>query len=163
MEADFAELVRANESQVYSLAWHYLRNRPRAEELAQDVFLDLYRNLGAIQSEDHARHWLRVAICRRCLDETRRRRFEPVNGLDHAPEPAGPAEPGDPLLADFLERMVASLGGPARMVMILRYQEDLDPADIAAVLDMPLATVKSHLHRSLEKLREKLTRKGVKA
>jgi len=48
------------------------------------------------------------------------------------------------------------------VVMILRYQEDLDPMDIARALDMPIATVKSHLQRSLALLREKLSRiKGV--
>jgi RNA polymerase sigma-70 factor (ECF subfamily) len=43
--------------------------------------------------------------------------------------------------------------------MILRYQEDLDPTDIAQALDMPIATVKSHLQRSLALLRDKLSRK----
>jgi RNA polymerase sigma-70 factor (ECF subfamily) len=47
------------------------------------------------------------------------------------------------------------------MVMVLRYQEDLDPSEIAELLVMPLATVKSHLHRSLAALREKLARRGV--
>jgi RNA polymerase sigma-70 factor (ECF subfamily) len=46
------------------------------------------------------------------------------------------------------------------MVMILRYQEDLDPAEIGQVMEMPVATVKSHLQRSLALLREKLTRRG---
>ena len=45
--------------------------------------------------------------------------------------------------------------------MILRYQEDLDPAEIADILEMPLGTVKSHLQRSLALLREKLERRGL--
>ena len=49
----------------------------------------------------------------------------------------------------------------ARMVMVLRYQEDLEPAEIAELIEMPLATVKSHLHRSLAMLRQKLARRGV--
>jgi RNA polymerase sigma-70 factor (ECF subfamily) len=47
------------------------------------------------------------------------------------------------------------------MVMVLRYQEDLDPAEIARILEMPLGTVKSHLQRSLALLREKLARRGL--
>jgi RNA polymerase sigma-70 factor (ECF subfamily) len=43
----------------------------------------------------------------------------------------------------------------------LRYQEDLDPAEIADILEMPLGTVKSHLQRSLALLREKLERRGL--
>jgi RNA polymerase sigma-70 factor (ECF subfamily) len=45
-----------------------------------------------------------------------------------------------------------------RLVVILRYQEDLEPAEIAQLLEMPVATVKSHLHRSLDVLRDKLAR-----
>jgi RNA polymerase sigma-70 factor (ECF subfamily) len=59
----------------------------------------------------------------------------------------------DPLAAAQLHRLLLQLQPDARAVMLLRYQEDLDPTDIVAVLDMPLATVKSHLRRSLEWLR----------
>ena len=62
----------------------------------------------------------------------------------------------------MLRELVAALPENARVVMILRYQEDLDPMDIAQALDMPIATVKSHLQRSLALLRDKLSRtKGV--
>ena len=57
-----------------------------------------------------------------------------------------------------LQRLVQALPEKPRMIMVLRYQEDLEPAEIAAVVGMPLATVKSHLQRSLAMLREKLTR-----
>jgi RNA polymerase sigma-70 factor (ECF subfamily) len=53
---------------------------------------------------------------------------------------------------------VASLPEKPRLIVILRYQEDMRPEDIAEVLAMPLATVKSHLQRSLAMLREKATR-----
>jgi RNA polymerase sigma-70 factor (ECF subfamily) len=62
------------------------------------------------------------------------------------------------MLSRALARLVASLAEKPRMVMILRYQEDLGPAEIAQVLDMPVATVKSHLQRSLDILRDKLAR-----
>ncbi|MES1260618.1 MAG: sigma factor-like helix-turn-helix DNA-binding protein [Acidobacteriota bacterium] len=53
------------------------------------------------------------------------------------------------------------LPGKARMVLLLRYQEDLDPGEIAALLAMPVSTVKSHLHRSLALLRGKLRKQEV--
>jgi RNA polymerase sigma-70 factor (ECF subfamily) len=53
---------------------------------------------------------------------------------------------------------VAALPERPRLIVILRYQEDLEPAEIAEVLELPLNTVKSHLRRSLAILREKLNR-----
>jgi RNA polymerase sigma-70 factor (ECF subfamily) len=57
--------------------------------------------------------------------------------------------------------LVAALPEKARMVVVLRYQEDLAPAEIAEALEMPISTVKSHLHRSLTLLRGRLEKKGI--
>jgi len=57
-------------------------------------------------------------------------------------------------------RLIARLPERSRMIVILRFQEDLDPAEIAEVLGIPLGTVKSNLHRSLAVLRGKLQREG---
>ena len=57
-----------------------------------------------------------------------------------------------------LRQLIATLPENPRMVMVLRYQEDLMPEEIAALLEMPVRTVKSHLQRSLTILREKIER-----
>ena len=80
--------------------------------------------------------------------------------LDEVREPAQPAVGGDPMLDATLGRLVSALPEKARLVVILRYQEDLDPADISEVLNMPVRTVKSHLRRSLEALRSKMAAIG---
>ncbi len=67
-----------------------------------------------------------------------------------------PEEFHDPVLERSLRTLLADLTPPARAVLLLRYQEDLDPVDIAKTLDMPVNTVKSHLKRSLETLRQGL-------
>ena len=59
---------------------------------------------------------------------------------------------------ETLRELVATLPETPRMIVVLRYREDLDPSEIADRIGMPVATVKSHLHRSLEMLREKLER-----
>lgn len=153
----FAEIVRCHQSMVYSIALHFLSDSASVEELAQDVFLQLHANLGKLRSGDHIKFWLRKVTGHRCIDYRRRRNLPQVS-LDDVPEPAAPGRPGDPLLSGKLRRFVASLPEKARLVVILRYQEDMDAAEIAETLDMPLATVKSHLQRSLALLREKLTR-----
>lgn len=143
---------------VFGLAYHFLHDRGVAEELAQEVFLELHRHFGTIESARHLVFWLRKVTSRRCIDHTRRRAFWPKFRLDEVPEPASPVRLADPMLSRALARLVASLPEKAKLVVILRYQEDLDPADISQVLDMPVATVKSHLQRSLAMLRDKLAR-----
>jgi len=154
----FAEIVREHQAMVFSLAYYFLRDRGLAEELAQEVFLELHRSLASIQSPAHLVFWLRKVASRRCIDQTRRRLFWPKLRLEDVPEPAARTREADPLLTRALARLVASLPEKPRMVVILRFQEDLDPSEIADVLDMPLSTVKSHLQRSLAMLRDKLAR-----
>ena len=156
-ERNFADLVRRHQSMVFSIAQHFLADRAAAEELAQDVFLQLHANLHTLKSEEHMTFWLRKVTAHRCIDYQRRRRLPQVS-LDGAPEPSAPMQSADLFLAKRLRQFVASLPESPRLIVILRYQEDMGPEDIAKVLGMPLATVKSHLQRSLAMLREKVTR-----
>jgi RNA polymerase sigma-70 factor, ECF subfamily len=150
----FAELVNDHEAMVYSLALHFGNDRGRAEEIAQDAFLQLYRNLGCIESRAHLVHWLRQVTVRRCTDNVRRTRMVAVP-LE-AVELASNDRPGDPFLARKMRDLIASLPDMQRAVVILRYQEDLDPSEICHIVGVPVNTVKSHLHRALQSLRRKL-------
>jgi len=158
----FAVLVRQHQSMVFSIACAVLRDRSLAEEVAQDVFLELHRVLPLLESPAHLVNWLRRATAHRSIDRQRRQRtwLRFLWPLEQAPEPASPALQGDILLAGTLRQLIASLPAKPRLVMILRYQEDMEPTEIAEVLNMPLGTVKSHLQRSLKLLRDKLARHG---
>ena len=130
-----------------------------AEEIAQDIFLDLYRNIGRIESAAHLTFWLRRSTTNRCIDYSRKLAYRtevPINDTFH---PATSGELGDMLLDESVRRQVAKLPEWQRAIIVLRYQEDMDPVDIAGVLNIPLNTVKSRLHRALGTLREALQRK----
>ncbi|MGA9980557.1 MAG: sigma-70 family RNA polymerase sigma factor [Candidatus Sulfotelmatobacter sp.] len=159
---DFAEIVRRHQSMVFSIALRFLADPPAAEELAQDVFMQLHAKLSTLKSPDHVVFWLRKVTSHRCIDRMRRRRMPQVS-LEDLPESAvlessPDVEPADPFLSRRLQQLVASLPGKARLMVILRYQEDLSAEDIAQVLEMPAATVKSHLQRALAMLRDKVVR-----
>jgi RNA polymerase sigma-70 factor (ECF subfamily) len=154
----FAEVVRQHQSMVFSLAYHFLQDRPLAEDVTQDVFLQLYREQDSLTTEQHVRFWLRKVASHRCIDAARRRKVRPRLALEDIREPAARETFRDPILSETLRKLVATLPETARMVVLLRYQEDMDPSEIAETIGMPVATVKSHLHRSLEMLREKMQR-----
>jgi len=158
---DFDELMREHRAMVFSVLWHFLHDRDLAEELAQDVFLSLHKNMGAIDSPAHAGLWLRKVAVQRAIDAGRRRLRRPQVSLEEVREPFVRPPSADPMLGDMLRRLIATLPEGPRMAMVLRYQEDLDPAEIAETMGIPLGTVKSHIARSVAMLREKLERRGV--
>lgn len=154
----FVEVLRAHQSMVFSIAYHFLRNRDAAEEVAQDVFMQLHQHLERLKSDAHVSFWLRRVASHRSIDYARKRKFEASVGLDDVPAPSVEANEKDHFLKRRLESLIGSLPEKPRMVMVLRYQEDMMPEEIASVLNMPVRTVKSHLQRSLAMLREKIDR-----
>ena len=154
----FEEIVREHESMVFSLACYFLRDPSRAEEVAQEAFLRLFQNLGHIESPEHLVQWLRKVTWRCAIDEHRRLSRGRETALDGIPEPAAESREGDLLLEGRLRALVASLPPRARMMVVLRYQEDLSLAEIADVMGIPVNTVKSGLSRALAVLRGKCSR-----
>jgi RNA polymerase sigma-70 factor (ECF subfamily) len=151
----FAELVDRHSSMVWSIAYHVTGDRPAAEEIAQDVFLQLFRNLAQLETESHVLFWLRQVTTRRCIDQIRRSKWKLVS-LESAATVVAREQQRDPWVEQRLLRNITALPEMQRAVVTLRYQEDLDPTEIASILDLPVNTVKSHLHRALRALRKKL-------
>ncbi|MGB7546181.1 MAG: sigma-70 family RNA polymerase sigma factor [Terracidiphilus sp.] len=155
---DFEQLVDEHQSMVFSLALRMTGDRGLAEEIAQDVFLELDRHLSKIESPQHACFWLRRVAMSRAADALRRRRVRGVDLWVEIDENHGaPPETRTSPLGSRLEDLLATLPEPQRAALVLRYQEDLTPEEIAATLGAPLATVKSHLQRGLKLLRAKAT------
>src|SRR5215831_13215591 len=127
-QPDFEQLVDEHQSMVYSLALRMTGDRGLAEEIAQDVLLELDRNLGKMQSPEHALYWVRRVAMSRSADALRRRR---VRGMDlwveidenHTPCPEERSSP----LGARLEHLLTTLPEAQRAALILRYQEDMPP------------------------------------
>ena len=154
----FADIVRQHQAMVYSIGWHFLRDRSVAEDLAQDVFLGLHKNLKTIESPSHLTNWLRQTMTRRCIDWSRRSAQKSRASLEAVKEPSAPAQHSDPFVTDHVAKAMSSLPERSRMMVVLRYQEDLDPTEIADLLAVPVGTVKSTLHRALGVMRARLER-----
>lgn len=150
----FAVLVEEHQAIVYGIAWNFFGDRWLAEEVAQDVFLQLYRFLGTIRSRSHLLFWLRQVTARKCIDALRRSGPKRVS-LGDVDVPVNPTV-SDPLIARRLLSVIASLPKMQRIILTLRYQEDLGPAEIGEMLGMPENTVKSYLHRALQALRKEV-------
>ncbi len=152
------ELVREHQSMVYSIALRICRNGGAAEEIAQDVFLELHRNLRKLSSPAHVVNWLRRVATHRTLDWLRKRERDPQRDAEEFDE--GWIRVGwhygvPSRLGSQMESLVHSLPEAHRVVIVMRYQEGLSAEEIAEVLGIPAATVKSQLQRALQLLRRK--------
>lgn len=152
----FAALVTGHQKSVFGLALRMLGSAHLAEDIAQEVFMQLHAKLTSIESPEHLRFWLRRVTANKAIDHLRRSSRLKVISLEEESQQVGTEDPGDPLLQKRLRAMLLQLTPAARAVMTLRFQDDLDPLEIARILDMPVNTVKSHLKRSLEVLRQGL-------
>jgi RNA polymerase sigma-70 factor, ECF subfamily len=155
---DFERLVDEHQSMVFSLAWRMTGDRGLAEEVAQDVFLELDRHMEKLESPEHAMNWLRRVALNRSADAMRRRKVRGVDLWVEIEEQHGSAaEERSSPLGTRIEGLLSTLPEAQRAALVLRYQEDLTPEEIAATVEAPVATVKSNLQRGLKLLRAKAT------
>jgi RNA polymerase sigma-70 factor, ECF subfamily len=155
---EFRAMVEEHQRMVYSIALRVVGDTGAAEEVAQDAFLQLFLTMGRLESGEHIRYWLRRVTVHRATDALRRRAVRPERGAEEWTEEL---HPGDPLpvmssvMETRMEELLRTLPETMRVAVVLRYQEEMLPEEIAAMLGRPAETVKSDLKRGLKLLRRK--------
>ncbi|HWA90394.1 MAG TPA: sigma-70 family RNA polymerase sigma factor [Rhizomicrobium sp.] len=154
MSAEFARLVREHQSQVRAFLRRLTRgDAALADDLAQETFLEAHRKLAQYRGEGSFASWLCGIAWSRFLMERRKRKEEPLAEID---ERAG-ADPRDASDARLdLERAMARLSAEERAALTLCYALGHSHGEAAAILSLPLGTVKSHVLRGREKLKAML-------
>jgi RNA polymerase sigma-70 factor (ECF subfamily) len=158
------EVFHAHGPHVYSLALRMLGNTADAEDVTQEVLLQVVRKLDTFRGESSLTTWLHRVTVNATLAHRRRQARRPERHLDvsldcFAPSddrdvPADQALRGD--LRQHLERAIAGLPERYRDVVVLADVEELPNAEIGQLLELSLAAVKSRLHRARLSLREAL-------
>ena len=152
MRPSLEQAMEAHGKRIFAAAYSLLKNREDAEDTVQDTFLRYYTCRKQFDSEEHLRAWLlRVAInrARDLLKAASRQRSVPLEL-----EPGIEAFPSDESRELF--RAVTALPEPYRIVIHLHYYEDYPVREIARVLRLPQATVKTRLFRGRELLKKAL-------
>jgi len=157
----FENIVRRWQSPLINLAFRYCRDRQRAEEMAQDAFLQIYRNLHKFRGDAAFSTWL-FAVSLNLYRSFMRRKSLPVESIDTLTEIAGGQFPQLQIEQeerdDLVRRAVAGLPSQYRDAVIVFYFREMDLAETAAILGVSEGTVKAWLHRGRELLRKKLAR-----
>lgn len=169
--AAFAQLVDRYKQPILNLAFRMLRDLTEAEDLAQNVFVQVFKSAHRYEVSSKFSTWLFTIARNLCLNEIRRRSRHPAGSLD-APHPEYEDEPlhqvedkktaGAPEqllhgeLEQKIEEALADLPENQRVAVLLCRQDELSYEDIARVLNCSLSATKSLIHRGRETLKQKL-------
>jgi RNA polymerase sigma-70 factor (ECF subfamily) len=165
--AAFQALVERHRSRVYRVAYQFAGNHADAEDIAQEVFIKVYRSLDRFRQDAQLTSWLYRIVMNACIDHRRRQRpgntapfgdeaeIKMLNTPEETPGPEDRAYAGE--LGQVLEAEVGRLPEGQRIVFIMRHHQGLKLCEIAEALGLAEGTVKRQLHAAIHRLRRALT------
>ncbi len=173
-ERAFRDLVAEHRDRVFNITYRMLGNRAEAEDVAQEVFISVFKTIDSFREESKFSTWLyRVTVnhCKNRIKYLARRHDRKREELDETTHGTGGAVNGAPVRAaqpdkalasaqmeKLLQEAIANLDDDHRAVVILRDVEDLSIEEICEITGLPDGTVKSRLHRARLVLRKKMQR-----
>ena len=155
------ELIDQHKDRLFAFILRTVRNHHDAEEVCQEAFLKAFRSLDSFDNQYRFSTWLFTIAYRVCLNSIRRRKdLAPDLDLATLPMASVPAD-ADSAQSEEARRLKAvvweavdRLSTAQRATVVLFYRQQMGCAEISEVLSLPVATVKSHLHRARARLKE---------
>lgn len=149
-------LVRTHQGRVCAIAWHYLGDQDEALDLAQEIFVRVYRSLDACTDPDRFEHWLTRMVRNACIDQLRRRKARPprhdVQAAEMTSLASASPDPEQQWLSTSRQKLVhralQRLSDINREIIVLKDIQGLPLEEIAGLLELPLGTVKSRSSRA---------------
>jgi RNA polymerase sigma-70 factor, ECF subfamily len=169
----FQVLVERHRAMVYRVAYQFAGNHHDAEDIAQDVFIKVYRSLDRFRQDAQLTSWMYRIVMNACIDHRRRHRpgvaapfgeeaqQKMLNTPEDRPGPEDRAYAGE--LGQVLESEIGRLPNGQRVVFIMRHHQGMKLCEIADALGLAEGTVKRQLHAAVHRLRQALTHANVTA
>src|SRR5687768_8787717 len=169
--AAFQALVERHRSMVYRVAYQFAGNHYDAEDIAQEVFIKVFRSLDKCRQDAQLSSWLYRIVMNACIDHRRRQlpagsapfgeeaEHKLHNTATETPGPEEHAYAGE--LGQVLESEINRLPQGQRIVFVMRHHQGLKLGEIADALGLAEGTVKRQLHAAVHRLRHALTRANV--
>ena len=165
----YADIVNLYQHKLYQICYRMLGNKQEAEDIAQEAFVRAYINLHSYDQKRKFSTWLYRIATNLCIDRIRKKKPDyyldaqvpGTDGLDMYSQIAAdeklPEETVEQMeLQDRIQYEISRLPDKYRSVIVLKYIEELSLQEISEILDMPLGTVKTRIHRGREALRKQL-------
>jgi RNA polymerase sigma-70 factor, ECF subfamily len=165
----YADIVNLYQHKLYQVCYRMLGNKQEAEDIAQEAFIRAYINLHSYDQKRKFSTWLYRIATNLCIDRIRKKKPDyyldaevaGTDGLDMYSQIAAdeqlPEEAVEQMeLQDRIQYEISRLPDKYRSVIVLKYIEEMSLQEISEILDMPLGTVKTRIHRGREALRKQL-------
>lgn len=165
----YADIVDLYKDKIYRLCYRMLGNRHEAEDIAQEAFIRAYVNIHTYNPNMKFSSWLYRIATNLAIDKIRKKKpdaylDEEISGTDgltmYSQLSSNEASPEETLesmeLQETVQKAIEKLPEKYRSVIVLKYIEDLSLQEISEILDLPLGTVKTRIHRGREALRKHL-------
>ena len=149
---EFACAVRDHKDTVFRVAFGYMKNRDDADDITQNVFLKLFKSDTAFENPEHLRSWLIRVTANECKSIFRAPWRKTENIEDYAEQLAMPTPKHTELLST-----VMGMPEKYRVIIYLFYYEEYSTEEIAGLLGIPPATVRTRLARGRKRLKNILT------
>ena len=167
----FQALVERHRTMVYRVAYQFAGNHHDAEDIAQEVFIKVYRSLDRFRQDSQLSSWMYRIVMNACIDH--RRRHAPagaapfgeeaeqkmLNTPEARPGPEDCAYAGE--LGQVLESEIGRLPKGQRIVFVMRHHQGMKLCEIAVALGLAEGTVKRQLHAAVHRLRQALSQANV--
>lgn len=148
----FEELVTRLQKRVYGFAYHHLRDANEAHDLAQEIFVKLFRNLARYDTDRPFEPWFWRLAANTSINYRRRRVPQPAEPSTEVIDP----DAGRPMHDPGLVEALAQLDPAYRLPVLLHYYADLSLEQVSRSLGLTVPAVKSRLHRARAQLRNSL-------
>ena len=164
----FRELVEGYKRQAYSVAYDLMGTHEDAEDISQEAFIKVYQSIRSFRGEARFSTWLYRIVVNLCISEKRKKSSKDMEYYgDTIPEEAHHSQDIDPSehpekalqshrIQEHIREALDKLPSQQKTVFVLRFYQDLSLKEIGRIMKLSEGTVKSHLFRTLRKLREYL-------
>jgi len=169
----FQALVERHRSMVYRVAYQFAGNHHDAEDIAQEVFIKVYRSLDRFRQDAQLTSWMYRIVMNACIDHQRRGRpaasaatgdeaeYRMLNAPEETPGPEERAYAGE--IGEVLQLEIGRLPKGQRIVFVMRHYQGMKLFEIAEALGLAEGTVKRQLHAAVHRLRDALAQARVTA
>src|SRR6266566_2899637 len=148
----FEELIHRLQRRVYGFAYQHLRDSEEAHDLAQEIFVKLFRNLARYDSERPFEPWFWKLAANTTINYRRKRVPIPAEPQAESADPNSTMQTHDPQLVEALSQLDPSY----RLPILLHYYADLSLEQVSQTLSLSVPAIKSRLHRARAQLRNSL-------